>query len=66
MCQMRLEGKQELLQLRVLCLGLLQDGDVGVGVFPDGFATAAALTFVPTQQNVGRNAAGRVRSRSSN
>jgi hypothetical protein len=24
------------LQLRVLCLGLLQDGDVGVGVFPEG------------------------------
>src|SRR5271155_1026595 len=24
-----------LLQLRVLCLGLLQDGDVGVGVFPE-------------------------------
>ena len=26
----------ELLQLLVLCLGLLQDGDVGVGVFPKG------------------------------
>jgi hypothetical protein len=25
-----------LLQLRVLGLGLLQDGDVGVGVFPEG------------------------------
>jgi len=25
----------ELLQLRVLCLGFLQDGDVGVGVFPE-------------------------------
>jgi hypothetical protein len=25
-----------LLQLRVLCSGLLQDGDVGVGVFPEG------------------------------
>ena len=25
-----------LLQLRVLRLGLLQDGDVGVGVFPEG------------------------------
>jgi hypothetical protein len=25
-----------LLQLRVLCLGLLQDRDVGVGVFPEG------------------------------
>jgi len=24
------------LQLRVLCLGLLQDGDVGIGVFPAG------------------------------
>ena len=27
---------RELLQLRVLGLGLLQDGDVGVGVFPEG------------------------------
>jgi hypothetical protein len=26
----------QLLQLRVLCLGLLQDGDVEVGVFPKG------------------------------
>jgi hypothetical protein len=26
----------ELLQLRVLRLGLLQDGNVGVGVFPEG------------------------------
>src|ERR1022692_2986859 len=25
-----------LLQLRVLCLGFFQDGDVGVGVFPEG------------------------------
>jgi hypothetical protein len=25
-----------LLQLRVLCLGFLQDRDVGVGVFPEG------------------------------
>jgi hypothetical protein len=25
-----------LLQLRVLRLGFLQDGDVGVGVFPEG------------------------------
>ena len=27
-------GKGTSLQLRVLCLGLLQDGDVGVGVLP--------------------------------
>src|SRR5713226_5109592 len=26
---------EQLLQLRVLCFGLLQDGDVGVGVFPE-------------------------------
>jgi hypothetical protein len=26
----------ELLQLRVLRFGFLQDGDVGVGVFPEG------------------------------
>ena len=30
----RTEAK--LLQLRVLRLGFLQDGDVGVGVFPEG------------------------------
>src|ERR1022692_444280 len=28
-------GRKALLQLRVLCLGLLQDGYVGVGVFPE-------------------------------
>jgi hypothetical protein len=27
-------GRERLLQLRILRLGLLQDGDVGVGVFP--------------------------------
>ena len=27
---------RKLLQLRVLCFGFLQDGDVGVGVFPEG------------------------------
>src|ERR1700751_148998 len=30
------QNKEGLLQLRVLHLGLLQDGDVGVGVFPEG------------------------------
>src|SRR5271169_3943354 len=30
-----LEGRYALLQLRVLRFGLLQDGDVGVGVFPE-------------------------------
>jgi hypothetical protein len=29
-------GIFELLQLRVLRLGFLQDGDVGVGIFPEG------------------------------
>ena len=29
-------GAPHLLQLCVLRLGFLQDGDVGVGVFPDG------------------------------
>src|SRR5215469_4606492 len=29
-------GKRRLLQLRVLDFGLLVDGDVGVGVFPEG------------------------------
>ena len=28
--------RRRLLQLRILCLGFLQDGDVGVGVFPEG------------------------------
>src|ERR1039458_7392872 len=28
-------GSRELLQLRVLCLGLLVDGNVGIGVFPE-------------------------------
>jgi hypothetical protein len=27
---------QQLLQFRVLCFGLLQDGDVTVGLFPEG------------------------------
>src|SRR6266853_1807305 len=31
----RVFSLRALQQLRVLCLGLLQDGDVGVGVFPD-------------------------------
>jgi hypothetical protein len=57
-----------LLQLRVLRLGLLQDGDVGVGVFlgtgkkSDGVVTVVAQPSVPTQQTVGRNVRGRVRS----
>jgi hypothetical protein len=29
-------GAIKLLQLGVLCLGLFQDGDVGIGVFPEG------------------------------
>jgi hypothetical protein len=29
------EIRQALFQLRVLPLGLLQDGDVGVGIFPE-------------------------------
>jgi hypothetical protein len=28
--------REQLLQLHVLAFGLLQDGDVGVGVFPEG------------------------------
>ena len=34
--QARPNERKPLLQLRVLRLGLLQDGDVGVGVFPEG------------------------------
>ena len=30
------ENSNQSLHLRVLHLGLLQDGDVGVGVFPEG------------------------------
>jgi len=30
------EDERVLLQLRVLGFGLLQDGDVGVGIFPEG------------------------------
>src|ERR1022692_4492363 len=30
------QGLSLLLQLRVLCLGLLQDGDVRVSIFPEG------------------------------
>ena len=33
---MRTQTLKQLLQLRILRLGLLQDGDVGVGVFPEG------------------------------
>jgi hypothetical protein len=55
------QPRESLLQLGVLRLGLLQDGDAGVGVFPEGenrsgelFVTAARLS-APTQQIVGRN-----------
>ena len=34
-----------LLQLRVLCLGLLQDGDVGVGVVPDAITQFSPLRW---------------------
>src|SRR5580693_4712587 len=37
------------LKLRVLCLGFLQDGDVGVGVFPEGeeiFVGGAGVALV--------------------
>ena len=29
-------SSERLLQLRVLCLGFFEDGDIGVGVFPEG------------------------------
>ena len=35
---------EELLQLRVLRFGLLQDGDVGVGVFPQGMKLVTEAT----------------------
>ena len=34
--RIRVAINNQLLQFRVLHLGLLQDGDVGVGVFPEG------------------------------
>jgi hypothetical protein len=40
-------GTVTILQLRVLRLGFFQDGDVGVGVFPDGGeAVTAASPYV--------------------
>jgi len=35
------------LQLRVFCLGFLQDGDVGVGVFPEGKEILVAAICIP-------------------
>jgi len=35
-----------LLQLRVLCLGFLQDRDVGVGVFREGHQSAFTVTLI--------------------
>ena len=52
--QTQLEG-QRLLQLRVLCFRFLQDGDVGVGVFPEGeeiFITAASPLGLLQENNV--------------
>ena len=34
-----------LLQLRVLDFGLLQDGDVGIGVFPEGEESSGGLRY---------------------
>jgi len=57
------------MKVRVLRLGSDEDGNVGVGVgvFPesDGVATAAAPLSAPTQQTVGQNVGGRVRSQFS-
>ena len=41
-----------LLQLRIFCLGLLQDGDVGIGVQPDHKKCCVSLTgffVIPTE-----------------
>jgi len=48
-------GQQESLQLRVLCLGLLQDGDVGVGIFPEGEEVLVVLarTFLVAAKDSG-------------
>src|SRR5262245_19413512 len=45
-----LQRVERLLQLRVLCLGFFQDGDVGVGVFPEGeeiLVSLASFGLVP-------------------
>ena len=46
----------ELLQLRVLRLGLLHDGDVGVGVFPLGAAIAGGRRDGLGLESAGRSA----------
>ena len=43
------------LQLRVLGFGLLQDGDVGVGVFPEGGVRGKSVLALPDAHAVGRS-----------
>jgi hypothetical protein len=56
-----IKAAKPLLQLRVLGLGLLQDGDFGVGVFPDmrkarmDFATAAVPPGAASLGSAGRS-----------
>ena len=60
----------ELLQLRVFSLGLFVDGNVGVGVFPEGeevlirgfrFGGVALHGVSATELKMGKSADGRVR-----
>jgi hypothetical protein len=45
-CRLARDNKTEdLLQLRVLGFGLLVDGDVGVGVFPEGAKSSGDLRY---------------------
>ena len=59
------ESLGQLLQLRVLRLGFLQDGDIGVGVFPEGeeilvrslrFGGAAGHRISTTELQMGQSA----------
>jgi hypothetical protein len=48
----RLHRRSVSLQLRVLRLGLLQDGDVGIGVFPDGEEVLNAMSLITSSYEI--------------
>ena len=55
-----MSSEPDSLQLRVLCFGLLQDGDVGVGVFPEGEEPLLRQAHAFEQVNVARIGAERI------